>query len=166
MPGQISVLVSQELQVLLSVTRTLPRTVAAQLRAHTKNTAHTIWRDEIDSTAMTRLQTVTLSRTARVAVSDTNVTLKSATTGKVGHSKTLAVVIANAVEFGANPNKIITVNHRGTQYKRRIGNTFGAPTRSGKTVHPAAANVTPRLASLWFQTTLRTIAETLERSTK
>lgn len=162
MPGQISLLVSRDLSTLVQVARGLPREVAAQLRAWTKADAGPIWDDEIRPRAETRIQAAALTRTARVSVSDTNVMMKSATVGKV-HGVSASVLAAGA-EFGASPNKVIrTHSRRGKAYTRRLGSVFLLPRRRGYVVFTAAGDATPRLASLWLQTAIRTVAEAFEK---
>lgn len=165
MAGRISLLVSRDLATLVEAARSLDREVRARLRTHTKAEASPIWTDEITHRAGTRLQTRVLVDTARVAVSDSNVTLKSALVGQV-HG-TPAGVLAPAVEFGANADKRITTRSRkGKAYTRRLGNAFGAPRRGGNVFHPATRDAIPRIASLWIQTAYRTVAETFEKGAR
>jgi len=161
--GRISLLVSRDLQALVQAAGSLDREVRARLRAHTKAEATPIWSDEITHRTGTRLQTRVLVDSARVAVSDTNVTLKSAQVGKL-RSGTPRPVLAAGAEFGANPNKQIKQRSRkGKVYSRRLGNAFGAPRRGGNVFFPAFRQAVPRVASLWMQTTIRTVAETFEK---
>lgn len=163
--GRISLLVSRDLQALVQAAGSLDREVRARLRAHTKAEATPIWQDEITHRTGTRLQTRVLVDSARVAVSDTNITLKSAQVGKL-KTGTPRPALAGASEFGANPNRKVTQRSRkGTVYSRRLGNAFGGPRRKGNVFHPAFRDAVPRVASLWMQTTLRTIAETFEKVT-
>ena len=161
--GRISVFVSRELQVLLSVTRTLDREVAARLRRHTRSEAEPIFREEVRGRVTTRLQTRVLSDTTRVAVSDTNVNLKTAMVGKLS-SGVSAGVLAPMVEFGADPDKAVTQRSRkGKNYTRKLGRVTGLPRRNGYVFHPAVRDSIPRIASLWIQTAYRTVAETFEK---
>ncbi|WP_157156261.1 hypothetical protein [Diaminobutyricimonas sp. LJ205] len=160
--GRISLLVSRDLQTLVQVARGLDREVAAQLRKHTRKAAEPIFQDAVRANVTTRLQTRVLSDTARVSVSDSNVTLKSAMVGKVHGIPTS--VLAPATEFGAQPTTLIsTTSKTGTPYKRRIGSSFGLPRRKGYVFHPAVRESIPRMASLWLQTALRTVAEQFEK---
>lgn len=161
--GRISVLVSKDLQTLLSAVQELPKEVAAQVRKFTKADAEPIWQESVRGHVVTRLQTRALSDTARVAVSDSNVMLKSGGIGKLSSGLPIST-IAQGVEFGANPAKQIQQRSRkGKTYTRRRGNVFGLPRSRGYVVYPAARDSIPRLASLWVQTTVRTIHETFEK---
>lgn len=160
--GRISVLVSRDLQVLLTVASKLDTEVRSRIRRHTKPVAEPIWREAVRNRAHTRLQSRVLADTARVAVSDTNVTLKSATIGKVRGVR--ASVLAGGAEFGGNPNIHVRQRSRsGRSYTRRRGNAFGPPTRTGNAVFPSVREIGPRLVSLWMQTAYRTVAEEFEK---
>ncbi len=162
--GRISLLVSRDLGTLVQAAGTLDREVRGRLRAHTKGAAQPIWQDEIKGRAMTRLQSRVLVDSARVAVADSNVTLKSAQVGRL-RSGTQRPVLASAAEFGANAGKQVKQRSRkGKVYTRRLGNAFGSPRRKGNVFHPAFADAVPRVASLWLQTAIRTVAETFEKA--
>ncbi|WP_341999390.1 hypothetical protein MRBLWH7_000800 [Microbacterium sp. LWH7-1.2] len=163
MTGRISALVSRDLQTLIAAAESLDREVAAQNRKHTRANIEPMWREEVTFRMGTRLQARVLVDTARVSVRDSNVTLKAAHIGKV-HG-TPADRLKGGAEFGANPNKLITQRSRkGKAYKRRLGNAFGAPRRSGNVFHPAVRAFGPRAVSLWMQTTARTVAETFDKA--
>lgn len=160
--GRISVLVSKELQTLLSATRSLPSEVNKQIRKHTRIVIEPVWKETVRSNVVDRLQTRALSDTSRVAVSDSQVTLKAGGIGQLS-SGTPIPQIARAAEFGADPNFTRTVtNAQGTTFKRRTRRQFNLPRARGYVVYPAAREVIPRAVSLWVQTALRTIHETFE----
>ena len=160
--GRISVLVSRDLQVLYTVASGLEKEVRSRLRKYTKAVVEPVWKEAVRSNVHTRLQARVLSDTARVAVSDLNVTLKSATVGKVGGIR--ASVLAGPTEFGAAANQKVTQrSRRGKSYSRRMGRAFGLPEAKGKVVFPAVREVIPRIVSLWMQTTARTVAEEFEK---
>lgn len=161
--GRISVLVSKELQTLLSATRELPKAITEVIRAQTKRAAAPIWQEEVRGNVVDRMQTRVLSDTARVAVSDTNVMLRSGGIGKMENG-TPKSIVARGVEFGADPNKLIrTRSGKGTAYTRRRGRQFQLPRARGYVVYPAARGSIPRLASLWYQTAARAVYEIFER---
>lgn len=160
--GRISVLVSKELQILTQAIRGMEPEMRAQIRAHTKPVVGPVWAEAVRGNVTTRLETRVLADTARVAVSDQNVMLKSAGVGKV-HGVP-ATVLAAGAEFGADPNKVISTRSRkGNPYQRRRGRVFKLPRRRGYVVYPAAVQVIPRIASLWIQTAIRTMHEQLEQ---
>jgi hypothetical protein len=161
--GRISVLLSKDLQTLLSAVRQIPKEVAAEVRKHTKAAADPIWKEEVRGRTVSRQQVSVLSDTARVAVSDSNVLLRSAAVGKTSNG-TPKSVLAYGAEFGANPNKVIKSRTKaGKQYTRKQGRQFKLPRRGGYVVYPAARDSIPRLASLWVQTAARTVHEAFEK---
>jgi hypothetical protein len=161
--GRISLLVSKDLQRVATVAMNLDREVASRLRRHTRTEAEPILKEEMRGRVQTRLQTRALLDTARVSVSDTNITLKTATVGKLS-SGVKASVLAPIVEFGVIPTKQIEQRSRkGKRYTRRLGAVAGPPRRKGYVFFPAVRDTIPRVASLWMQTTYRTIAETFEK---
>ena len=161
--GRISVLVSKELQTLLSAVWELPKEVNRVIRLHTKRAADPIWQESTRGHVVDRMQTRVLADTAKVAVTDSNVLLRSGATGKMANG-TPKSLLASGVEFGADPDKIITSRTRsGTAYKRRRGRQFNLPRSKGYVVYQAARDSIPRLAKLWIQTAQRTVHEVIER---
>ncbi|MGP6170626.1 hypothetical protein ACTU6V_05395 [Microbacterium sp. A204] len=163
--ARISLLVSRDLAVLVQAARTLPREVASQMRSHTRRVVEPAFQEEMRSRAGTRLETRVLLDTARVSVSDSNVTLKSAGIGKV-HG-TPAAALKTATEFGANPDRMISTRSRkGKPYKRRLGNAFRSRNPRGYVFFPSVQAFIPRAGALWFQTAYRTVAETFEKASR
>ncbi|MEF3405787.1 hypothetical protein [Agromyces sp. CCNWLW203] len=164
--GRISLLVSDDLRRLTEVARSLERELAARVRGETKAEAQPIFQESVRANVTTRLQTRVLSDTARVAVSDSNVTLKSATIGTLS-SGVKTGDIAHLVEFGATPTKRVSQrSSKGNRYTRQLGRVVGPPRSRGYVFHPAVRESIPRLASLWMQTAYRTIAETFEKGAR
>lgn len=161
--GRISVLVSKELQTLLGAIRELPKDVNTQIRKQTKTAATPIWQESVRGHVVDRLQTRVFADSAQVAVSDRNVTLRAGGVGSLS-SGTPRAIIAAAVEFGADPNGAVeTTSRDGKRYTRRRGRQFNLPRKRGYVVYPAARDSIPRLASLWIQTTIRTVHEAFEK---
>lgn len=160
--ARISLLVSRDLAVMVQAARTLTAEVSKALRAHTRRVVEPAFQEEMRDRAGTRLETRVLLDTARVSVSDTNITLKSATIGKVGGVP--ASRLAGGTEFGASPDrKIRTRSRAGKAYTRRLGPVFRAPRRKGYVFFPSVQAFIPRAGALWFQTTYRAVAETFEK---
>ena len=160
--GRISLLVSKDLATLVQAVRGLDREVAAQLRKHTRVVVEPVWQEAVRGQVSDRAQTRILSDTARAAVSDSNVTLKSGGTGKT-HG-TPNSVLARGEEFGADRTFTKTlVSKTGKSYKRRTKAQFRLPRSRGYVVYPAAREVIPRIASLWVQTAVRTVHEVFEK---
>lgn len=162
--GRISLLVSRDLQLLVTVARGLPAEVSKQLRAQTRRTVQPIFQEEMRSRAGTRIESRVLLDTARVSVRDDNVILKTATIGKFGRDGVPAAQVAGAAEFGANPARVIEQRSRkGKLYKRTLGPVFRAPRRKGIVFFPTVQAFIPRAGALWFQTAVRTVREQFEK---
>jgi hypothetical protein len=161
--GRISVLASEDLQILSQALRGLDRELAAQIRAQTRKMAEPEWQEAVRGNVTNRLQTRVLSDSARAAVSDQNVMLRSGGIGKMSDG-TPKASLALGAEFGANPDAQSTVvNRYGTRYQRHTHKQFRPPRSRGYVVWPAARNIIPRIASLWVQTAVRTIHEQFEK---
>jgi hypothetical protein len=161
--GRISVLASEELQILSQALRGLDRELAAQIRAQTREMAEPEWQEAVRGNVTDRLQTRVLSDSARVSVSDQNVMLRSGGIGKMSDG-TPKATLALGAEFGAHPGVESTVvNRHGTRYQRHARKQFRLPRSRGYVVWPAARDIIPRIASLWVQTAVRTLHEQLEK---
>lgn len=168
MAMRISVFNSKELQGVIVAMKSFDREVAKQIRKATKAVVEKIWQDAVREEASTRLEHRVLVNTARVAVSDQNVTLKSAQIGRKLSGGLLPSQSYAAVEFGADRQTKTTyeaTSKKGTRYTvtRRTRSQLRPRKQAGYVVFPAAARVIPRIASLWVQTTVRTFYELIER---
>ncbi|RJT89815.1 hypothetical protein D6T64_05630 [Cryobacterium melibiosiphilum] len=107
-------------------------------------------------------------RTARVQVSDQNIKLKSGSLTKKLSGGLPVSEGAPVAEFGTKQDKKTTYARKSKgggshQVTRRTRHAFKPLNRKGYVVYPAAAEMIPRIASLWVQTTIRTFYEALER---
>ncbi len=166
---RISVLSSKELQATILALKGMPAELSKQVRNVLKTFTTYEWQDELKGRVSTRLETRVLSDTARVAVTNQNITLKSATVGKyVGNSLVKPKDIAKAVEFGAPQNTVKTYPSRSrkgrsfTIHNRHTEHQFRGPSRTGYVVYPAAAKLIPRIAAAMVQTTVRALHEAFE----
>jgi len=160
--GRISLLISKELQTLVLAMRELDKEVTKQIRAQTRTTVEPVWKEAVRSRVTTRLQTRVLSDTARAAVSDMNVTLRSANTGKLSSGAPTSSVWTG-VELGGNTRVATVTSPKGKSYQRHVTRQFPAARRKGYVVFPAAREVIPRIASLWVATVVRTTHEIFEK---
>lgn len=161
--GRISVLVSKELQALLGAVRELPREVNQQIRKQTRPMVEPVWQESVRANVSDAPETRVLADTARAAVSDSNVMLRS---GGIGKSKngTPNYLRALPTEFGADRNATTSVtNRKGTTFQRHTKRQFKFPRSRGYVVYPAAREVIPRIASLWAQTAARAVHEMFEK---
>lgn len=164
---RISVFGSDELQATILALKTLDKETRKQIRTHTKAMVETEWKKALAEQADTRLEHAVLVATSRVRVSDQNVQLTSATVGRSLKGGLSPKRDAAAVEFGAA--RVVVpyqaTSRKGTRYtvRRETRNQLKPRNKTGYVVYPAAASIIPRIASLWIQTTARTIYDMLER---
>lgn len=168
MAMRISVFNSAELQATILAMKGMERELAKQVRRVTKAVVDPVWREAVAANASTRLESKALASTARVAVSDQNVTLKSAAIGRKLSGGLLPSQSYHAVEFGgdrAAKRTYEATSSKGKKFKvtRRTQAQLRPRNRKGYVVYPAVAEVIPRIASLWVQTTVRTFYELIEK---
>lgn len=143
---RISVFNSKELQGTILLLKGADREIAKAIRQQTKRVIAPVWQEAVRGETRNALQVRVLSNTARVSVSDQNVTLSAAAIGRPLAGGGTPSELAVGAEFGSK------------KYKQ-----FGTRVKKGRVVYPAAAHVIPRLASLWVQTTIRRFYELIER---
>jgi hypothetical protein len=141
---RISVLNSKELLATVLALRDFDRTLQGTVRKVTRIIGQPEWQKAVAANATTRFEQRVLGDTARMAVSNQNVTLKAGHIGRKLRGGGRPAELFGAAEFGGNR----------PQFRR--------PNRKGYAVYPAAARMIPRFAALWAQTTVRTIHEALE----
>jgi hypothetical protein len=163
---RITVFGSKELQAVLLAVKTLDRDTRKQIRKHTQTMAAPEWQKAMAEQATTRLEHRVLVSTARVRVSDQNVTLTAATVGRALSGGLSIKDQWHAVEYGAADTEVTyqARNRQGTTYNvtRNTRAQLKVRKKAGYVVGPAAAAIIPRIASLWVQTTARTIYDKLE----
>lgn len=165
---RISVFESKELQATLLALRGFDKDLKKQIRTHTKRIAQPQWQKSVREHAETRLEQRVLADTARVQVSDQNVMLRSAHIGRALTGGLKPSENWAGVEFGGDQEKASTysaTSRTGTSYKvtRRTRRQLRPRKKTGYAVFPAAADMIPKIAALWVQTTVRTFHETLEK---
>lgn len=161
---RISVFESSELRAAIVTMKGLDRDIAAAVRKHVRGAILPIWRTELAQHSTTKLENRVLVDSARVAVTDKQVTLKSAALAKKLSGGGVVNQLGPAVEFGADQNKAKPVtNAKGTTYKRRTGRAFLKRKRAGHVAWPAVADSVPRIAAVWVGTIMRQVHETFEK---
>lgn len=165
---RISVHVSPQLQLLILRLREVDRETKRQIRRATKTEAQPIWQEAVQGHVFTRVESLVLGKTARVAVSDRNVTLTSARIGKPLSGGLNPKTDYHVVEFGAS-NREERVPYEATSkhgkrfiVKRRTRRQLRERNPKGYVVYAAAADAIPRLASLWWATAVRTLGDALD----
>ncbi|MCA0377874.1 MAG: hypothetical protein LCH36_00335 [Actinobacteria bacterium] len=157
---------SRELQALILSVRRANREIQGEIRKHTKTMITPEWRKALAEQSLTKVEQIVLVDTARVTVSNQNVTLRAGGLAKKLSGGAKAFEIAPQVEFGT-PMKVIKYSgRRGTKrfpVTRRGNMQFRQVNKRGWVVYPAVAQILPRLAALWVQTAVRTFAEAIEK---
>lgn len=160
---RIDVQSSRELQALILSIRQANKDIQKEIRQRTKTMVEVEWKKALAQEAMTRFEHRVLVDTARVAVSNQNVKLKSGGLAKKLSGGGRVRELAGQAEFGAGLSYSMTRSRKGKEYKRRSGDQFRPPKSNGYVVYPAAARIIPRLASLWTQTAIRTFLDAFDK---
>lgn len=161
--GRISLLVDSPLRDLALAYKQVPQDLRKRINTHTKSEAEPIWKSETAQNSMTRIQNRVLVDSAKVGVTNRNVFLRSGAVGKL-RDGTPVIKLASAAEFGRRAEAPVKSRSKtGKPYQRRTGALFGPRSNRGKVVFPAARESIPRFASLWIQTTLRTLHDAGEK---
>lgn len=168
---RISIFASKELQAVLLAMSNLDKELSKQLRQQTKAVVGPEWTKATRENAQTRLEQRVLADTARVAISNQNITLKSAGVGKRLSGGLMPKETGYAIEFGADRfnagqgRTYVSTSVRGKKFTVHNRNTVAqlrARNKKGYVVYPSAAEVIPKVASLWVQTVMRGIYEAFE----
>lgn len=164
---RISVFESRHLQGTILALKGMDRELAAQVRKAVRTVTESEWKADLAKQAETLLEQRVLVDTARVSVTNQNVTLKAGQMSKRLASGTPRSELTPAVEWGANPaRKVRSTSRAGSAYTRRVGTAFEDRKPKGHVVHPAAAQAIPRLAALFVATTVRTFNELIEKGAR
>jgi hypothetical protein len=101
-----------------------------------------------------------------VQLSPERVTLIAAKGNRKFSGGATATQLAAAVEFGAEKRAVTIAarSRKGTayNYKRRVNNQFKGRRRQGYVAYHVAAQMAPRFASLWVQTSVKTMYDAFE----
>jgi hypothetical protein len=165
--GRISVLVSHELRTLLAAVKQVPKDVQKEIRTYTRDAAKPIWTESVRGHVASRLDDKVFGATARVQVSNQNVTLQSARVGRSLAGGAKPSELAGPVEFGADRNGVSTYQGRsrkGKAYRITRHTKRQLPSRNtnGRVVMPATRSSISRIAALWVQTAARTLYDKME----
>jgi len=149
--------------------RGLPTELASQINKSTKSVVGPVWAEIVRANVTNRFEARVLSDTATVAVSRKNVTLKAGGKGRALAGGYAPPALYHLAEFGAMrslTNSYTAVSSKGKRYQvndRHVYRQFRDRKPKGYVVYPAAAEIIPRIASLWVQTTLRTFHELMDK---
>lgn len=166
---RISVYDSKPLFALVQSLQGFDKKLLGEIRKATRGSIAPEWQKAVAERADTRTEQLVLAKTARVVASNQNVTLKSAHIGRSlsgGLSPSMGYA---AVEFGADNTEGFERSYtahstKGKSFtvKRHTRRQLRPSKRTGYAVYPAAAEMIPRFASLWVQTTVRLMHDIFE----
>jgi hypothetical protein len=137
--GAIQITKSPEWLGAIRYMQVIDRSFAAALRKYIKAMAEPEWRKAMSSRSRTTLERRVLNATTTIAVSSSNIKMESGGKGRPLSGGLPMSQAAPAVEFGSS------------RYKQ-----FG-PRRKMGPFYRSAENMTPRLASLFSQTIIKTM---------
>jgi hypothetical protein len=143
--GRVDITKSPEWVGAIAAMRVIDRSFAAAIRKYTKAMAEPEFQRAVRKRVRSKMQERVISSTTTVAVSSSNVRMRAGGKGRPLSGGLTMSQAAPPVEFGSNKHK-----------------QFGPRSRTGKAFYPAAKEMTPRLASLWVQTVMKTVAKALE----
>jgi hypothetical protein len=162
----ISVMESKELQATVLALKQMDSTVRKAINAENRSQMVPEWREALATKASTSLEQRVLLSGARVALGPERVTLLAAQSTKKLSGGASPQEIAAAVEFGAEKRqqKISGRSRKGNSYtyNRRVNRQFKQRKKSGHVVYPAAADLAPRFAALFVQTSMKKMHEAFE----
>jgi hypothetical protein len=162
---RLDVFKSPELLATIYALRAIDTTLQKKVREYTKAVASPEWKKALARRADTRLEHRVIVDTAVVSVSNQNVRIQSAGKGRPLSGGLNPKTDYPAVEFGMNAKGVRyqrKSKRGGTHIVRRvIGTQFPARRREGP-FWQSAREMVPRMASLWVQTTVKTIGYALE----
>jgi len=162
----ISVWESPALQGTILALRGMDKELAAQVRKATKSVSEREWKAELAHSTDTRLEHRVLVDSAKVATTNTQITLRAGQLARKLSGGGAIRDLAAGTEFGMAPTRAVKTSTKGTTYTRKMGPVFKKRNRKGYVGHPAAAHIIPNIAALWVQTTVRTFHEALEKGAR
>lgn len=163
---RLDVTKSRELMATILALRSIDKTLSKMVRQQTKRIAQPEWMRALERRASTALERRVLSATAVVTVSNQNVRVQSASKGRPLSGGLSPKAHYAAIEFGATPSPT-TYTRRSSKGKthrvtRKTSTGLRPRNAKGYVFYPAAREMVPRIASLWVQTAVKTIANALE----
>lgn len=162
---RLDVLKSRELLATIYAIRSLDKTIQKMIRQETKRIAAPEWSEALGRRANTALERQVIVNTAVVSVSNQNVRAQSANKGRPLSGGLNPKTDYPAVEWGADDDTQVYERRskKGGTHKvtRRTAAQLKRRSATGYVWGPTVKEMIPRLARLWVQTTVRTIANAI-----
>ncbi|GAB3408815.1 hypothetical protein GCM10027515_26570 [Schumannella luteola] len=137
----------------------MDREVSTQINKATKIMIGPAWKQAVTEHAQTRQEQSILARTAKVDVKNYGVIVRAGGGTKRLRGGLPNNALARQVEFGSLRRPVkVGASRRARAYTRRMGAQLPYRRREGP-FYKAVADVAPRLAALWAQTTVRSFWE-------
>jgi len=164
---RVSVNESREMRAVVLALKQSDRVIQSQIRKNVRGELAPEFTKSMREHANTRLEHRVLADTARVQVSNQNVTLRTAHVGRALSGGMSPKQGYPAVEFGADREAKRTVDQtsqKGKYYRatKRTRVQFRPRNKRGYVFYPTVNEMVPRFAALYAQTVVRTFAEALE----
>ena len=157
---------SKELTATVLALAQMDRVLRRRIYAATRSNIVPEWRQELAADATNRLEERIILGGARADVSEKGVKLKAAQSKKKLSGGASPSSIGHAVEFGApwRRGTIDATSNRGRRYtyQRTLNKQLKPRRQKGYLAYPAARRLAPRFASLWVQTTIKTMYDAIE----
>ena len=152
---------SPALTALIRTLATIPNEVAKEIRGRSKSVIVPEWKKGLAERAPgERVFHERLVAPSTAYVSDRNVKLIGGANGKFPRETEFGAYREEWAEYtGRRKGKTFPV-------RRRTQRQFWHFVKTGRVVWPTASDLIPRIASLWIQTTIRTIHEQIEKGTR
>lgn len=136
-------------------------------RQETKRIAAPEWKKALAERADSRFEHRVIVDTSVVTVSNQNVRVQSASKGRPLSGGLNPKADYPAVEFGADRSRMSTYQRRSPNggshsVTRHTSAQLKGRNPNGYVFYPSAREMVPRIARLWVQTVVRTIATALE----
>ncbi|WP_053203794.1 hypothetical protein [Jiangella muralis] len=157
----------RELQAVVLAMKAMERGLARDLRRDTVKVMNPVWKQLVDRNATSAMDTRVIAKGARIKGGNPPVMI-AASSRRALAGGLIPVAGWSGFEFGSNRSRKTTYNRRnrrsGGTHQVTRNTTAQLPARApnGRVAYPAAAEIGPRLASLWVQTVVRRVHEAAE----
>lgn len=157
----------REAQAAVVALRSVDRQVRSDINRQTRAVVNPAWQGAVSDRLVTKMDGLVLGKGVRVSTGATP-TLVGASSGRALSGGLVPNQSWKGWEFGASRNEKTTYTARsknGKTFKvtRRTKRQLPNMKKGGRVLFPAAAEMGPRIAALWTQTTIWRIIEALEK---